>query len=117
MAWRIEVSADVVRDIDLLFHHLADSYVGFGETRSVADARALERIGEILGAADRIAVAPFRGEAHGDILPGLRHLTLDQAIYWYQTDETAETIRILAIFYGGQDHVRRMLRRLLSQRA
>ena len=32
MVWTIEISAAVEQDIDLLFDHLADSYVGFGES-------------------------------------------------------------------------------------
>jgi hypothetical protein len=45
----------------------------------------------------------------------LRHLTIDQAIYWFSVDEQTLTVRILAIFFGGQDHTRRMLARLLQQ--
>ncbi|EAQ45271.1 hypothetical protein MED193_00915 [Roseobacter sp. MED193] len=117
MAWTIEVSAEAERDIDLLFDHLADSYVEFGETRSVAAAQAVDRVGRILDMMERIATAPYRGEIHDDLLPGLRHLTLERAIYWFQVEEKAEIVRVLAIFYGGQDHVRQMLLRLLSSPA
>ena len=61
----------------------------------------------------RIATAPHRGETHEELLPGLRHLTLDRAIYWYRVQEDTETVQVLAIFYGGQDHARQMLLRLL----
>ncbi len=114
MAWTIEVSAAAERDIDLLFDHLADSYVEFGETRSAAAAQAVDRIDQILDAMERIATAPHRGEVHENLMPGLRHLTLDRAIYWYRVEEKAEIARVLAIFYGGQDHIRQMLLRLLS---
>jgi len=117
MAWTLEVSAAAEHDIDLLFHHLADSYVAFGEPRAVAAARAVERVGAILDQADRIATAPYRGTPHDDMLPGLRHLTLKRAIYWYRLQERSETVQLLAIFYGGQDHVRQMLLRLLSARS
>jgi toxin ParE1/3/4 len=115
MAWRIEFSADAECDIDILFRHLADSYVAFGEPRMVAASRAVERIGRILDRTERIARAPYRGERHDDLLPDLRHLTLDRAIYWYRIDDTRQVVSILAIFYGGQDHVRQMLLRLLNQ--
>lgn len=39
---------------------------------------------------------------------------VDRAICWFTVDEPAETVRILAVFFGGEDHVRRMLIRLLS---
>ena len=116
MTWKIEFAAEAESDIDLLFHHLADSYVSFGESRFAAAERAVVRIDTILKEAERIASAPHRGMLHDDILPGLRHLTLDRAIYWYRVEEQSETVRILAIFYGSQDHVRRMLLRLLSDR-
>lgn len=115
MVWRIEISADAERDIDILFRHLANSYVTFGETRDAAATRAVERIGQILDTAERLATAPYRGESHEDILPGLRHLTLDRAIYWYRLDEERHVVSVLAIFHGGQDHARSMLLRLLSR--
>lgn len=55
-----------------------------------------------------------RGAAHDDLVPGLRHLTIDRAIYWYLVDEDRYQLRILAIFFGPQDHQRRMLVRLLG---
>ncbi|MGB8814013.1 MAG: hypothetical protein WCC57_12600 [Paracoccaceae bacterium] len=45
---------------------------------------------------------------------GLRHLTIARAIYWFDVNEAELRVRILAIFFGGQDHVRLMLTRLLS---
>jgi hypothetical protein len=42
-------------------------------------------------------------------------LTIDQAIYRFSVDEHALTVRVLAIFFGGQHHVCQMLARLLQQ--
>ena len=47
-------------------------------------------------------------------MPGLRHLTIDRAIYWFDVNEAEQRVRVLAIFFGGQDHVRHMLTRLLT---
>ena len=113
MVWKIEVSAWAEQDIALLFDFFAESYVQFGESPLSADAQAKKRISHILDEMDSIAVAPFRGESHENWLPGLRHLTLGKAIYWYQVDAQSKTIRVLAIFYGSQNHIRRMLVRLL----
>jgi len=44
-------------------------------------------------------------------------LTLDGAIYWFITDEVALQVRVLAMFFGGQDHQRHMLVRLLQRYA
>ncbi len=115
MAWTIEVSAAAEQDVALIFDHLVESYIGFGEAPVPAAEHATDRICKILDAMERIATAPYRGAAHDAWLPGLRHLTLERAIYWYQLDAQNETIRILAIFYGGQDHIRQMLLRLLRE--
>ncbi len=117
MAWTLEVSAAAEQDIALIFDFLTESYIGFGEAPASAAEHAADRIGQILDTMERIATAPYRGDAHEASLPGLRHLTLERAIYWFQLDATLETIRVLAIFYGGRDHIRQMLLRLLRDRS
>lgn len=113
MAFRIEFAAACERDFSLIFDHLLGSYLGFGESGETAFAHAQHRIDEIRRGADRLAAAPFRGTLHSDILPGLRHVTIDHAVYWFEVDEAARTVRVLAVFFGGEDHVRHMLVRLL----
>lgn len=117
MTWTIEVSAAAKQDVALLFEHLVESYLSFGEARDAAVDHASNRIGDILDEMDRIATAPYCGQARDGLLPNLRHLTLNRAIYWYQLDAEHQTIRILAIFYGGQDHIRQMMLRLIDQGA
>lgn len=51
---------------------------------------------------------------HDDLIAGLRHLTINRAIYWYLVDEGRHDLRILAIFFGPQDHQRHMLLRPLG---
>ena len=114
MAFRLEFSAAAERDFDLIFDHLFESYVSFGERTDTAVENAAARILEIRSAADRILIAPFRGERHDDILSGVRHLSLGRAIYWFKVDEHRETVRILGVFFGRQDNIRRMLARLLG---
>ena len=114
MAFRLEFSAAAERDFELIFDHLFESYVGFGERPDQAVEHAVARILEIRLTAGRILTAPHRGERHDDILPGLRHLSLDRATYWFEVDEGRETVHILAVFFGGQDHIRRMLFRLMQ---
>ena len=114
MRFRIEFSAEAERDFALIFDHLFESYRSFGESLEAALDRCEDRIRDIRREADRLAEAPFRGESHGDLLPGLRHLTIDRAIYWFDVNEAEQRVRVLAIFFGGQDHVRHMLTRLLA---
>ena len=114
MDYRLEFSVDAERDLELVFDHLFDSYRSLGEPLGDALDHAAARVKGVRTGANRILTAPHRGERHDDILPGLRHLTIDRAIYWFDVDEARGTVRVLAVFFGGQDHVRRMLRRLLA---
>ena len=115
MAFRLEFAADAERDFELIFDHLLRTCLHFGESLESALDRAEARVRGIRAAAERIATAPQRGERHDDILPGVRHLAIGRAIYWFDVDESRETVRVLAVFVGGQDHVRHMMARLLDR--
>jgi plasmid stabilization system protein ParE len=110
---RIEFAEDALRDLDLIFDHLAESYRGFGEAPDEASERAAARVRGILAAADRLALAPHRGAVHDALAPGIRHLTLDRAVCCFRVD--GNRVRVLAVFFGGQDHQRRMRLRLLRR--
>ena len=114
MGFRLELSARAERDFGLIFDHLLRSYLDIGESLESVLEHAGARVREIRVAAERILTAPHRGERHDDILPGLRHLTIDRAIYWFDVDEARGTVRVLAVFLGGQDRVRHTLVRLLE---
>ena len=114
MAFRLEFSAEAEHDFGLIFDHLLRSYLDFGESLESALDHAAARVLEVRTAAEWILTAPHRGEQHDDILPGLRHLTIGRAIYWFDVDEAGRTVRVLAVFFGRQDHVRHMMTRLLD---
>ena len=115
MAFRLEFAGEAGRDFGLIFDHLLRSYLEFGENLESALDHAEVRIAEIRAAAERILTAPHRGERRDDVLPGLRHLAIGRAIYWFDVDDEHETVRVLAVFFGGQDHVRHMMARLLEE--
>lgn len=54
---------------------------------------------------ERLALFPLRGVAREDIRPGLR-LThhKGRTVIAYAVDEGQQTVPILGVFYGGQDH-------------
>lgn len=114
MAWKVEFSVDAETDLELIFDHLFESYVSFGDSAAESFERASLRLERIIDAADRICTAPQRGTIRSEIAPGLRNLTIDSAIYWFDLDERRKVVRILAVFFGRQDHVRHMLARLLG---
>ena len=112
--WTVVFAAEAINDLLLITEVLTQSYCGFGEPLAEANRHAQVRIEAIITAAERLATAPFRGESHDDLLPGLRHLALDRAVYWFRPRAKQRQIQVLAVFFGGQDHQRRMLVRLLQ---
>ena len=114
MRFRVEFSAEAERDFALIFDHQFEGYRSFGTRVEAALDHSEDRIRDIRQEADRLDAALDRGERHDDLLPGLRHLTIDRAVYWFNVHEAEQRVRILAIFFGGQDHVRHMLTRLLT---
>jgi toxin ParE1/3/4 len=113
--YAVEFAVAAQRDFELIFDFLEESYLSFGESTEDAVARAASRVEAIRAAAIRLGTAPYRGTLHPEMIPDLRHVTIDQAIYWFIVDDDALIVRVLAIFFGGQDHVRRMLVRLLQK--
>jgi len=115
--WTVVLAADAAGDLALIEELLIRACLEFGESPSEAMQRAEVRIDAIIRAAERLSTAPFRSEAHSDLLPGLRHLALDNAVYWFVPDPETWQVRMLAVFFGGQDHQRHMLVRLLQKGA
>lgn len=98
----IEFSADAGRDFDLIFDHLFESYLTFGESAEAALDHAAQRTMDIRKAADRLASFPLWGAGRDDILPGIRFLAIGWAIYWFDVDQNLRKVRILAVFFGGR---------------
>ena len=98
----------------LITSYLTQSYCGFGEPPVQANRHAQVRIEAIIAAAEQLATAPFRGECHDDLLPGLRHPAQDRGVTWFRPRSEQREIQVLAAFCGSQDHQRRMLVRLLQ---
>lgn len=117
MRFAVEFSDAGTRDIDLIFDHLVESYLGFGDDFMEAVARAERRALAIRKAAGRLATFPIRGTAHDDVFPGIRSIAIDRATYWFKIDQENRRIVIQAVFFGGQDDVRHMLARLLRDGA
>ena len=74
--------------------------------------RAAARVRAIEDDMERLGRAPFQGTLREDLRPGLRQVTKRRAVFYFTVDEAAEQVRVLAVFFGGQDHLAEMLRRL-----
>jgi plasmid stabilization system protein ParE len=115
MAYEVVFAAGARHDFTLIFEFLVDSYFGFGDDAETAIMRAETRVQSIRADITQLGQLPYRGTLHDEMLPGLRHLTIGQAIVWFDIDEDVKLVRVLAVFFGGKDHIRRMLTRLLGE--
>jgi toxin ParE1/3/4 len=80
MSYRIEFAEAAERDLELIFNHLDESYVGFAESTDYALEHAAERNMHFRAQAERLGPFPERGIARRDILPGLSFLVMDRSI-------------------------------------
>lgn len=117
MAFKVLRSTQTDQDLGLILDHLIQSYLDLGDALPGAFARAARRVGSIEADMEALHKAPFQGTLLPEILPGLRRVTKNQAVFYFDVDEGEKTVRILAVFFGGQDHLRHMLTRLVSRRA
>ena len=115
--WSVAFAADAADDLNPIGDHLIRGYRDFGESPTESLRHAETRIEGIITTAERLTTAPFCGEAHDTLLPGLRQLVLDSAVYWFVADDDARQIRVLAVLFGAQDFRRHMLLRLLQKGA
>ncbi|MEQ1707731.1 MAG: type II toxin-antitoxin system RelE/ParE family toxin [Terricaulis sp.] len=102
----------VGRDLERIYDFLFVSYMEFGESADEADERAAKRVEGIEAAMERLAAHPHQGTLHPELMPGLRSVTKDRAVFYFIVDEEARTVRVLAVFFGGREHQREMLMRL-----
>lgn len=108
----VELAAD--GDLTQILVFLADSYAAFGEPPADALAHARTRVSavrrEVIAA---LTTQPFRGTRREDLLPGFRQVTIGRAVPCFVHDEAADRVTILALFWDGQDHLKRMSDRLV----
>ncbi len=115
MAYRVERALDTDRDLEAIFDFLVRSYIDFGEQRGDAFERAGARLADIEAGMAAIGGAPHQGTLRPDLAPKLRSVTKGRAIYYFAVDDDLRRVRFLAVFFGGQDHQRTMLKRLLRR--
>lgn len=112
MAYKVIRSEEADHDLELIFDHLVESYLAFGDPLRDAFDRAIKRIAAVETDMEALSLAPYQGTLRGELRPSLRHVTKNQAVFYFEIDEADLNIRILAVFYGRQDHQRHMLTRL-----
>ncbi len=98
-------AASAERDFDRIAEHLFRSCVSFGERPAVAADRVDLRISDLWVFIQSLKSLPHRGTRRDDLYSGLRVLA-DQrsAAIAFEVDDDAGSVRILRIFYGGEDY-------------
>ena len=96
MPYRVVFAPEAAEQLEALFDYI-------GERSSLATARRYTDA--VVASCEGLALFPLRGVAREDIRPGLR-LThhKGRTIIAYAVDESARTVSIIGVFYGGQNH-------------
>jgi plasmid stabilization system protein ParE len=105
-------SEDCDLDLELIFDHLFAAYSELGDPVRDAFVRAERRLLEIEGEIDRLGRVPYQGTLDPRIMDGLRHVTKNSAVFYFIADEAERRVRVLGVFFGGQDHRAHILRRI-----
>lgn len=112
MVSKVELSEESEIDLKQIFDHLVEAYTQLGETLEDAFHQASERVRCIRSDIFGLGKAPYQGTLSKEIGDGLRHVTKNRAIIYFDVYETTRTVQVIAVFFGGQDHRRHMLKRL-----
>jgi toxin ParE1/3/4 len=111
MTYRLERTQEVEADLKAVASHLIESQIEFGEPLEDARENAAKRLNEIAAAFAALSRAPFQGTLRGELGPGVRNVTKNRAIIYFTVDEAAKTVRVIGVFWGGQNHGARMRQR------
>ncbi len=114
MKYKVERAQEVRDDLDRIFDFLTASYVRFGDDLESAMDRAGARLARLEAVFDDLCNRPHRGTLHNELLAGLRSTTVDRAVIYFDIDESKRVVRVLAVYFGGQDHRRHIVGRLPS---
>ena len=116
MAYRIERTPEVEADLKLIFDFLVEASKAYGEPVDRAVSMAGDRLMEVRANLMSLGRVPHIGTLQPNLGANVRSVTKDRAIFYFKVDVAAKVVRVLAVFYGGQDHQRRMLVRLTGWR-
>jgi toxin ParE1/3/4 len=112
MVYKVVRSHESDQDLSLIFRHFVDSYMSLGELLPDAFRQATRRITAIEADMEGLAAMPHQGTLDPRIMPGLRHVTKNRAVIYFHVDDVASVVRIIAVFFGGQEHQNRMAKRM-----
>ena len=96
MGYRVGFAPEASDQLEALFLYIAER-----SSPAIADRYT----SAVIATCESLALFPLRGVAREDIRPGLR-LThhKGRTVIAYSVDEDAQTVSIIGVFYGGQNH-------------
>ena len=108
-------AVSVARDLAAIRRHLTRSYEEFGDTRQSATERAAARLREAFDYMQTFATHPHRGTLHPELKAGIRHVTHRNFVFYFEIEEQSAEVKILAVFFGGTDHLRHIVEHLAKR--
>jgi toxin ParE1/3/4 len=96
MSYRVDFAPEASDQLEELFLYIAEHS---------SPTIAKRYMDAVLVTCESLALFPYRGVAREDIRPGLR-LThhKGRTVIAYAVDDESQTVSIVGVFYGGQDH-------------
>lgn len=110
--YRVRRAGGVTADLDLIDEYLTQVYQDHGDDLAAAMERSATRVEEALAYLRTFEHHRHRGTEHPEIRPGIRTVTGNRFVFYFEIDEPASEVRILAVFFGGVDHRRQIADRL-----
>lgn len=110
--FEVRRSAQCHQDLTAILDYLFDAYCNLGEEPAEAFDRAANKLRGIESSISQLGDVPFQGTLDSDIMNGLRHVTKQNAVVYFVPDETRQEVRVLAVFFGGQNHRQHILGRI-----
>jgi toxin ParE1/3/4 len=102
----------VVRDFTLIEDFLFKTYRDLGDDSDEAVDRAAVRVIAARAYMRTFERNPHRGTEHPEIRPGVRTVTKEKFVFYFEINEAEFEVMIFAVFFGGEDHRRKIIDRL-----
>lgn len=112
MAYTVRRSLACRTDLERIFDFLVTAHQELGAPLAEAFDNAEARLIRIEESMQSLGRAPHRGTLWPEVMDGLRWVTIERAVFYFTVDDEAEEVRVLATFFGGQDHRQLVLDRI-----
>ncbi|CAO3351713.1 type II toxin-antitoxin system RelE/ParE family toxin [Azospirillum palustre] len=113
--YEVRYAPIVTRDFEHIVDYLVQAYLELGDDAQRATERAARRIIEATDYLRTFTAYPHRGTEHPEIQPGIRTVTSNKFIFYFSVDDSLAEVLIVAVFFGGVNHLQQIVDRLGSR--